>query len=82
MRLGNGVRRIIDIGFDETRPVGDPDLPRKTAGGGNGRRGKIDADDFGGAALQQFQAVRAEMALQMQNPLAGERRQLSGLDAC
>ena len=76
VRLGNGDRRIINIGFDEARPIGEARFPaqgrRAAAMAG---RGKIDADDFGGAALQQHQAVRSEMALQMQNPLSGERRQ-------
>src|SRR6516225_12445855 len=60
-------------------PVGQTQLARQSPGSGDRIRGKIQADGIG-AALREFEGVGTEMALQVQDTLAGNRTELCLLD--
>ncbi len=55
-------RRVIEIGADETHPIGQPQLVGEAACSGNRRLGEIEARHRG-AALGETERVGAEMAL-------------------
>lgn len=66
------IQRVVDVAFDEGRPV------RQSQFGGKNRRGSdgLARETHAGhacAALRQRQGVSPKVALEMQNPLAVER---------
>jgi len=78
-RLRDRRRRVVEIGEDEISSVGQTQLTGQSPGSGDRIRGKIQADGIG-AALREFQGVGTEMALQVQDTLAGNRTELGLLD--
>ena len=78
-RLRDRRRRVVKIGEDEMSPVGQTQLTGQSLSGGDRIRGKIQADGIG-AALREFQGVGAEMALKVQDTLAGNRPEFGLLD--
>jgi hypothetical protein len=72
-------RRIVQVGLDEARPPGEPELVRQPARGRDRRAREIEPDHLG-AALRQRQAVAAEVALQMQDAQPRDRAELGLLD--
>src|SRR5215472_729923 len=78
-RLRDRRWRVVEIGEGEISPVGQTQLTGQSPGSGDRIRGKIQTDDIG-AALREFQCVGTEMALQVQDTLAGNRTELGLLD--
>ena len=71
-RLAHRRRRVVEVAGHEAGAVGEAELRGEPFGGGDGRGREVDADDLG-AALRQRQAVAADMALQVDQPLPGQR---------
>ena len=65
--LGDGGRRIVEIGLHEARAVGEAELGRESARRIDRRAGEIEPDHRG-AALREAERVGAEVALQVQHP--------------
>ena len=65
--LGDGGRRVVEIGLHEARAVSKAELARKRARRIDRRAGEIEPDHRG-AALGEAKRVGAEVALQMEHP--------------
>src|ERR1700730_12640559 len=77
--FGDRRRCVIEVRLHEARPIREAQLAGKPARGVDCRCGEVQPDDRG-AALRQFQAVGAEMALQMPDAVAIDRPEFGLLD--
>src|ERR1700730_18366053 len=78
-RLGDRRRCVVEVRMHEACSIGEAQLAGKPARGVDCRCREVQPDDRG-AALRQFQAVGAEMTLQVQNAVAIDRPELCLLD--
>ena len=74
-RLGNCCRRVVQIGLNEARAIGEAHLAREPTGRSDRGRREIQSHD-GRAALRQLQGVRAEMALKVEDMAPVDRPEL------
>ena len=70
--LADRVRRVVEVAFDEAGALLQPELGRESARGGDGGRREVDPDHRR-AALRERERVGAEVALEVDDPLAGKR---------
>ena len=80
MRARDRGQRLMNIRPHEVDAFGQEQFPCQRTGGLRGGRGEIQPHHLGRAALRQPQAIGAEMALQVNDPLAPHRRQFRLVD--
>jgi hypothetical protein len=78
-RPGDRLRRVVEIGADETRTVREPELLRQRRRRPDRGRREVEAD-HGRPPLRERQRVGAEVALQVEHAEAVDRSELGLLD--